>query len=263
MSRAKRRAANGGNQQPRELHSHAAFVDMLQEKANKPLPTKYKPQPIGFKTKRQQQYHNQILANQIVVGCGPAGTSKTYVAVYCALVEYALGNVDKIIITKPTVEVGGEMGAMPGDVDEKMAPFTASILDCFHQIIGEPATNELYHSKHVIKVLPLQHMRGITFHRAFIIADEMQNAHEMQTRMLLTRLSDDAKLVINGDMDQSDLPRKSGLPEALEIIKELKEEGDPVDVTEFTIDDVVRGGLTGKIVKKYYYRDKEKQKLGY
>jgi phosphate starvation-inducible PhoH-like protein len=206
---------------------------------------------VGFKNKKQQLYYNTIMENQITVATGMAGTAKTFIACYAGLSLLASGDVDKIIVTKPSVEVGKTQGYLPGDTEEKMAPFTRSVLDCVSNIIGEAQMNNLYHSKKQIEILPLQHMRGLTLDKCFIIMDEAQNAEYMQMKTILTRLGEDATLVINGDLYQKDLTSESGLAVAVEILEDI----DGVGFIEFGIDDVVRSGITKDILIAYHRKE--------
>lgn len=243
MSRRQRRAIDASGSDFKEL------VDRVNQKSQA-----IKPKNITFKNKKQLQYYETINANQITVATGVAGTAKTFIACYTALTQLAAGQVERIIITKPSVEIGKTQGFLPGDADEKMAPFVRSILNCFEAIIGEQQTNNLYHSKKQIEVIPLQMMRGLTLDKCFIIADEMQNADYVQIKALLTRLGEDSVLVMNGDCEQTDIKENSGLPEAIKILKEI----DGVGFIEFTIDDIVRSGIVKDIIIAYYEYEKGK-----
>lgn len=212
-----------------------------------------KPKSITFKTPNQRHYYETIMDNQITIATGVAGTAKTFLACYAALVQLDEGDVDEIIITKPTVEIGKTQGYLPGDLDEKMEPFVASVVHCLNQLIGESRTNDLMYSKKKIKVLPLQMIRGLTLDNCFIIADEMQNADYTQLKALLTRLGDNSTLVINGDVEQTDLKEHSGLPAAMEVLEGI--EG--VGYVEFTIDDIVRSGIVKDIIISYHHYEKK------
>ncbi len=212
-----------------------------------------KPKSVSFKNKKQLHYYNTIMENQITVATGVAGTSKTFIACYAALCSLAAGEVDRIIVTKPTVEIGKTQGYLPGDLDEKMEPFVRSVLNCFEQLIGIPQTNNLVYSKKQVEVLPLQMIRGLTLDNCFIIADEMQNADYSQIKALLTRLGEDSVLVMNGDVEQTDLKEYSGLPAAIQILEGI----DGVGFVEFNIDDIVRSGIVKDIIINYYNHEKK------
>lgn len=216
----------------------------------KPKPS-YTLNKVGFRTKRQEVYYNSIMENVITVSTGPAGTGKSYIAVYAALQCLAAGEVSKIIMTKPVVEIGNSLGALPGDVDEKMAPYVRSIEECIADIIGEAGLNNLI-SRKQLEILPLNYVRGLTIKDAFVIADEMQNATYAQTKALLTRIGEDAVYVINGDLEQSDLKANSGLPAAIQVLDGIEGVGS----VEFTIDDIVRSGICKDIIINYHHLEK-------
>jgi phosphate starvation-inducible PhoH-like protein len=208
---------------------------------------------VGFKNKKQQLYFETINNNQITVATGVAGTAKTFIACYAALQQLANGDVDKIIVTKPSVEIGKTQGFLPGNLEEKMEPFTRSVINCFEAIIGEAQTNNLVYSKKQVEIIPLQMMRGLTLDNCFIIADEMQNADYTQIKALLTRLGEDSVLVMNGDCEQTDLKENSGLPVAIEILRGIEDVG----FVNFTIDDIVRSGIVKDIIIAYYEYEKK------
>lgn len=219
----------------------------------KPTKPTYTLKPVGFKTRRQQEYYNSIMENTITISTGVAGTGKSFIAVYAALQSLAANEVEKIVMTKPTVEVGEGIGYLPGDADEKLAPYIRSIEECIIAIIGEPGLRNLYQQKK-LEILPLNYVRGLTLQNCFVIADEMQNASNEQTKALLTRIGEDAVYVINGDIEQCDLKKGSGLPIAIEILSDI--EG--VGLVEFTIDDIVRSGMCKEIVIAYHHFEKNK-----
>lgn len=208
-----------------------------------PKPVLVAPKNVSFKTKRQLTYYQAIMTNKIAISSGSAGTGKTFVAVYAACCALANNDVERIIITKPAVEIGKSLGALPGGVDEKMAVYIRSIEDCFIKLIGKPALDKLYQMDK-LEILPLNYIRGLTFDKAFVIADEMQNADYTQTKALLTRFGEEAKFVLNGDIDQDDLKGQSGLPIFIDILSDV----DDIEHVEFTIDDIVRDGIVKDIL---------------
>lgn len=216
---------------------------------NQPL----KPRSISFKTPNQRHYYETIMENQITVATGVAGTAKTFLACYAGLKLLTEGEVDKIIITKPAVVVGKSQGHLPGDIEEKMEPFTRSVMNCIEELIGESQANTLRYSKKQIEIVPLQWIRGLTLDNCFIIADEMQNADYVEIKALLTRLGEDSMLVMNGDVEQTDLKENSGLPAAIEILENI----DGVGFVEFTIDDIVRSGIVKDIIIGYHNYEKK------
>jgi phosphate starvation-inducible PhoH-like protein len=233
-------------------------VKELVDKVSKTQKPPAKPQGIGFKNNRQKEYYEAILSNTITIATGPAGTSKTFIAVYAACCMLAAGQIDKIIITKPTVETSKSVGALPGDLDEKMAPFIQSVYGNFYKIIGEAATHTL-ESKKQLEVLSLNFVRGLTLDNCIVIADEMQNANYDQTKALLTRIGENCKLVLNGDADQSDLKEGSGLLTTLDILDDELFDED-VDHIEFTVDDIVRSGIVKKLIIAYMDYEKTHRK---
>jgi phosphate starvation-inducible PhoH-like protein len=228
------------------------FKELVNKVNNKQAQT-MKPKNVSFKNKRQLEYYETIMENQITIATGPAGTAKTFIACYAALTLLASGEVEKIIVTKPSVEIGKTQGYLPGGIEEKMEPFTRSVIACFENLIGEAQTNTLIYQKKQVEVLPLQMMRGLTLDKCFIISDEMQNADYSQLKALLTRLGEDSILVINGDQEQADLKDSSGLPVAIEILEEI----DGVGFVEFTIDDIVRSGIVKDIIIGYHKYEKK------
>lgn len=211
----------------------------------------FKVEPIGFKTKKQKTYYEAILTNTIVVSTGVPGSGKSFIAVYAACCELASGNIDKIIITKPAVEIGKTQGYLPGGMEEKMAPYVRSVEECFFNIIGEQAYHKLAQTGKV-EILPLNYMRGLTIENTIVIADEMQNADYGQVKALLTRIGENSKFVLNGDLEQSDLSGRSGLPSAIKVLEEI----DNVAFVDFEVDDVVRSGILKEIILGYYRLEK-------
>lgn len=235
--------------------SGSDFKELVQ-KVNRQAQVSTKPKSVSFKNKKQQYYYDTIMECQITVATGVAGTAKTFIACYAALSQLAAGLVDKIIITKPSVQIGKGQGFLPGDQDEKMEPFVRSIINCFEALIGESATNNLIYGKKQVEIIPLQMMRGLTLDKCFVLADEMQNADYAQCKALLTRLGEDCTLVINGDVEQTDLNEYSGLPAAMEVLENV----DGVGFVEFTIDDIVRSGIVKDIIIGYHLHEKKKSK---
>lgn len=228
----------------RKINKQAVFDSGYPKKQTKPAFTIGQ---LGFKTKKQQIYYNSIMENVITVSTGVAGTGKSFVAVHAALQCLASGEVEKIIMTKPAVEVGASLGALPGGVDEKMAVYIRSIEECIISIIGEAGLNNMKTRKQ-LEILPLNYVRGMTLQNCFVIADEMQNANPVQTKALLTRIGEDAIYVINGDIEQSDLKGSSGLPVAIEVLEGI----DGVGFVHFEIDDIVRSGICKDIIIGYH-----------
>ncbi len=203
---------------------------------------------IRPKTLGQKKYVDAIKKNSIVFGVGPAGTGKTYLAV--ALAVYALKNheIDKIILTRPAVEAGEKLGFLPGDLSEKVDPYLRPLFDALQEMMGQDA-----YAKHIergsIEIAPLAYMRGRTLSNSFIILDEAQNTTREQMKMFLTRMGENSRIVVTGDITQIDLPKnvKSGLIDALDVLKDV--EG--IEIVRLSAKDVVRHELVTRIIQAY------------
>jgi phosphate starvation-inducible PhoH-like protein len=202
-----------------------------------------RPRTVG-----QKRYLDSIKNNTIVLGIGPAGTGKTYLAVAMAVKAFREHRVKKIILTRPAVEAGEKLGFLPGDMQDKVDPYLRPLYDALFDMFGAESFSR-YMEKGIIEVAPLAYMRGRTLDEAFIILDEAQNTTSEQIKMFLTRLGNDSRMVITGDITQIDLPdaRKSGLVEAMKILKGI----DDIDIHRFTEKDVVRHKLVQDIIKAY------------
>jgi len=203
---------------------------------------------IGPKTEGQREYVEAIRKHDIVFGIGPAGTGKTYLAMACAVEALKKHEVRRIILTRPAIEAGESLGFLPGDINEKIAPYLRPLYDALYDMM-EAETIEKYIETGIIEVAPLAYMRGRTLNDAFIILDEAQNCTAEQMKMFLTRLGFDSKAVITGDMTQSDLPdaKPIGLLQAQDILKGI--EG--ISLIYFSGSDVVRHALVQSIIEAY------------
>ncbi len=201
----------------------------------------------------QAAYITEMMNNELVFGLGPAGTGKTYLAVALAVSMMLEGAVDKIILSRPAVEAGENLGFLPGDLKDKVDPYLRPLYDALYEMLpAEQVDKKLALGE--IEIAPLAFMRGRTLSNAFVILDEAQNTTPMQMKMFLTRLGENSRMVVNGDLSQVDLPRGviSGLRDALDTLKGIKNIG---SVT-FSANDVVRHGLVAKIVKAYEEKSK-------
>ena len=191
----------------------------------------------------------------MVFCCGPAGTGKTYLAVAYAVSMLKSGEIEKIILTRPAVEAGERLGFLPGDIKEKIDPYLRPIYDALNDMLSFSEVIKKIESG-FIEIAPLAFMRGRTLSNAFIILDESQNTTAVQMKMFLTRLGENSKMIITGDLSQVDLPSgtKSGLRESINILKNV----DEIGFLEFTDNDVVRNPLVSKIVKNYEKFEKDK-----
>lgn len=214
----------------------------------KPMLIKLKNASIIPKTLSQKHYLEAMQQYPIVFGIGPAGTGKTYLAVATALQALFENRVERILITRPAVEAGEALGFLPGDLKEKILPYLRPIYDALHEMIGQDYTQKLM-ERGIIEIAPLAYMRGRTLSRAFILLDEAQNATDKQMMMFLTRLGDNSRMVISGDLLQTDLPshKTSGLKQALEVLHAV--EG--IGIFHFEARDVVRHPLVQAIIEAY------------
>ena len=200
------------------------------------------------KTLGQKKYVDAIRKNTVVLGVGPAGTGKTYLAVAMAVKAFRAHDVSKIILTRPAVEAGEKLGFLPGDLQNKVDPYLRPLYDALFEMLGaETFAKQL--ERGAIEVAPLAYMRGRTLDDSFIILDEAQNTTPEQMKMFLTRLGFGSKIVITGDVTQIDLPdsRRSGLIEAMKVLKNVED----ISINRFTEKDVVRHKLVQDIIKAY------------
>lgn len=200
------------------------------------------------KTPGQNEYLKYILMNVITFGIGPAGTGKTYLAMKMAIDALVNKEVNRIILTRPAVEAGERLGYLPGDLLSKVDPYLRPLFDALNSILEAKSVAELLEDG-VVEVAPLAYMRGRTLDDSFIILDEAQNTSNEQMKMFLTRLGNNSKMVITGDITQIDLPKSvpSGLLKAIRILEGI--EG--IAVHHLTHKDVVRHKLVSQIVKAY------------
>ena len=208
---------------------------------------------IKPKTLGQKKYVDSIRKNTVVLGIGPAGTGKTYLAVAMAVKAFKAHEVEKIILTRPAVEAGEKLGFLPGDLQNKVDPYLRPLYDALFEMLG-PESFARQQERGCIEVAPLAYMRGRTLDNSFIILDEAQNTTHEQMKMFLTRLGFNSKIVITGDITQIDLPdnRRSGLIQAMHILKDI----DDIAINRFSEKDVVRHKLVQDIIMAYekYYR---------
>jgi phosphate starvation-inducible PhoH-like protein len=200
------------------------------------------------RTPHQAQYIDNILAHDITLGVGPAGTGKTYLAVACAVDALERDKVKRIVLVRPAVEAGERLGFLPGDLAQKVDPYLRPLYDALYDLMGFEKTGKLL-ERGTIELAPLAYMRGRTLNHAFVILDEAQNTTPEQMKMFLTRIGFGAKAVVTGDVTQIDLQRgqKSGLVEARRILASVR----GIAFTDFTAADVVRHPLVARIIDAY------------
>ena len=200
------------------------------------------------RTPNQANYLRNILAHDISFGIGPAGTGKTFLAVACAVDALERSAVQRIILTRPAVEAGERLGFLPGDLAQKVDPYLRPLYDALYDLMGADKVAKAL-EKGTLEIAPLAFMRGRTLNHAFVILDEAQNSTAEQMKMFLTRIGFGAKVVINGDVSQIDLPRgtESGLIDAERVLRRVR----GIATTYFTSSDVVRHPLVARIVEAY------------
>lgn len=203
---------------------------------------------IKPKSANQKKFIETVKTNDVVFAVGPAGTGKTYIAVALAVRALKNKEIKRIIITRPAVEAGENLGFLPGDLQEKIDPYLRPIYDALDDMIPSEKL-KYYRENRVIEIAPLAYMRGRTLSNAFILLDEAQNTTPMQIKMFLTRMGENSKLIINGDRTQIDLKpnQKSGLEDALSVLQQTK----GIGLVELSPKDVVRHHIVKDIIKAY------------
>lgn len=203
---------------------------------------------VKARTENQRRIVENVGKNDMVFAIGPAGTGKTYTAVALAVRALKNKEVKKIILTRPAVEAGENLGFLPGDLKEKLDPYLQPLYDALLDMIA-PEKLAFYIENRVIQIAPLAFMRGRTLDNAFVILDEAQNATEGQLKMFLTRMGSSAKFVITGDITQIDLPKHqpSGLPQAIKLLGKI----DGISIVQLDSSDVIRHKLVKKIIEVY------------
>jgi phosphate starvation-inducible PhoH-like protein len=212
--------------------------------------------PIKVKTANQQKLVQAVKDNDLVFALGPAGTGKTYISVALAMRALKNKQVKKIIITRPAVEAGENLGFLPGDLKEKIDPYLRPIYDALNDMMPREKLT-FYMEREIIEIAPLAYMRGRTLNNAFILLDEAQNTTPMQMKMFLTRMGPESKMIVTGDASQIDLPRqqRSGLNESIRILREVK----GIGFVELTEKDVVRHKLVRDIIEAYEHSGERRE----
>lgn len=200
------------------------------------------------RTEAQKAYVQNLFANELAFGIGPAGTGKTYLAVAVGVSMFITGQVDRIILSRPAVEAGEKLGYLPGDMKDKVDPYMQPLYDALNDFLPGKQTAKLIEEKR-IEIAPLAFMRGRTLANAYVVLDEAQNATSMQMKMFLTRLGEGSRMVITGDRTQIDLPRgvSSGLADAERLLTRIPQ----ISFNYFTSKDVVRHPLVAAIIEAY------------
>tara|TARA_Y100000996_G_scaffold29719_1_gene21125 strand:+ start:242 stop:1072 length:831 start_codon:yes stop_codon:yes gene_type:complete len=209
---------------------------------------------LDFRTLNQKSFYRTIGRNDVTFCVGPAGCGKTYLATHYALKNLAQGKYKNMVITKPLVEVDGEkIGYLPGDIDEKTAPYMMSLYYNMEQIIGKERLEVLKRAG-VVQVIPLAYMRGLTLTDSIVVLDEAQNATPSQIKTFLTRIGNGSKFIVNGDLMQSDIKISNGLEDSIKRFTGLRRVG----FSQFDLDDVVRHPIVAELLERY----KDEYELG-
>ena len=202
---------------------------------------------LEFRTPNQKSFYHTISRNDVTFSVGPAGCGKTFLATHYALKNLAKGKYDKMVITKPLVEVDGErMGYLPGDIDEKTAPYMMSLYYNMEQIIGKQRLDVLKKAG-AIQVIPLAYMRGLTLTDSVVVLDEAQNATPAQIKTFVTRIGSGSKYIVCGDLMQSDIRKENGLEDSIKRFTGIRKVG----FSQFDLEDVVRHPIVAQLLERY------------
>ncbi len=262
-------ARNGVPLNPETIHLslQQSGVEELQNQPNpealqavEPIPLIQTPKiTVKPRGKNQQNYVRAVLGHDINFGIGPAGTSKTYLAVACAVQALMNDEVQRILLVRPAVEAGEKLGFLPGDLAQKIDPYLRPLYDALYEMLGVDQVTKLI-ERNIIEIAPLAYMRGRTLNDSYILLDESQNTTKEQMKMFLTRIGFGSTAVITGDATQIDLPRgnQSGLTHVLKVLEGV----DGISFTFFQAKDVVRHPLVQRIVEAYEAQDNEPQRPG-
>ena len=229
-----------------DLANPSYIKEQIEQDQKFQITTKLK--TIYPKTKNQEIFLKQMRTKDIVFAVGPAGTGKTYMAVAYAVSLFVEGKINRLILSRPAVEAGERLGFLPGDMKEKIDPYLRPLYDALYEMMpGEEIDRKMVNN--LIEIAPLAFMRGRTLNKSFIILDEAQNTLSTQMKMFLTRLGQDSKMVITGDLSQKDLPdnAKSGMQDAMEKLEKVKDIG----FVHLNSSDVCRHSLVEKIINAY------------
>ncbi len=245
------------NISPSHIDTELRFIKSPELRKRKKMPDQENNNKLAIKTRvktiaprspAQADYLKNIAKHDMVFGLGPAGTGKTYLAVAAGVDMFLKGEVDRLIFCRPAVEAGENLGFLPGDMREKIDPYIRPIYDALHDMMPWDFMMKRMEAGD-IEIAPLAFMRGRTLANSFVLLDEAQNSTCAQMKMFLTRMGENSRIVITGDISQTDLPKgvKSGLNEAVEILHGIPD----IHFTEFTAQDVIRHSLVQKIVSAY------------
>ena len=223
-------------------------LDQLDDIAFEVVAITHKGRPVRCKTLGQYEYVKAIREHELTFAVGPAGTGKTYLAMALAVVALRNKEIERIVLTRPAVEAGEKLGFLPGDLSQKVDPYLRPLFDALYEMMGAESYQRLV-ERGVLEVAPLAYMRGRTLSDSFIILDEAQNTTPEQMKMFLTRFGAGSRVVVTGDLTQTDLPigKQSGLVQALDVLQDVPE----IAIVKLGQSDVVRHDLVQTVVKAY------------
>ena len=226
--------------------------EQIDEQLKRVIAVTHRGKEIVCKTIGQRQYVDTIRSHLLTFAVGPAGTGKTYLAMALAVMALKSKEVERIILTRPAVEAGEKLGFLPGDLTQKVDPYLRPLYDAMYDFMGADSYTKLI-ERGIVEVAPLAYMRGRTLSDAFIILDEAQNTTSEQMKMFLTRMGFHSRVVVTGDITQTDLPagKRSGLAEAVQLLRNISDIG----IVELSSRDIVRHELVQQIVEAYDTRD--------
>lgn len=230
-------------------HDSAEIVELSAHLSHLEVNTKQRPspQPLKAQNPSQKRFISAIRNSTLTFGIGPAGTGKSYCAVSLAAEYLESGQIEKIILTRPAVEAGEQLGFLPGAIDDKFSVYIDAFRDILNERLGTGAVDYCVRHGRIVAA-PLAYMRGKTFSsKTFVVLEEAQNTSVTQMKMFLTRIGEGCKVVINGDINQSDIMTRNGLADALERVSGLN----GVQVHGFSRDDIVRSGLVRELIERY------------
>jgi phosphate starvation-inducible PhoH-like protein len=245
MKRAEPKAAARKSRKAGKVKDHGPLLALVRDEVRR-KPTRAARAPLAALTEAQRRYHSAILASRVVFGVGPAGTGKTYYAAALAAEKLSAGEIEKIIVTRPAIEAGESLGFLPGDLEEKYAPYFRPVREALEERLGS-GTVEYMIKAGTIEARPLAYMRGSTLKKAWVIFDEAQNTTPAQMKMFLTRIGEGSTFIINGDVRQKDIACTSGLEDAVRRLDGLP----GIATIQFTTADIVRDAMCQAIASRY------------
>jgi phosphate starvation-inducible PhoH-like protein len=240
------RAAARLDRRSKKSKDHGPLLQLVKEEITR-APVRAARAPLRPLTDAQATYGAAIKASRVTFGIGPAGTGKTWFAAALAAEALLAGEIERIIITRPAVEAADEkMGFLPGELDEKIEPYFRPVRDALEERLGSGQLEYMIKAK-IIEVRPLAFLRGATLKGAWVLADEMQNCTPSGMKMFLTRIGENSRFIVNGDISQKDIPGPSGLTDAMHRLRNVKQ----ISVVKFQTTDIVRDPLCAAIVEAY------------